>query len=146
MTAYAEVRRTLEQRVLDVFGTTPVVPVLMGTQDDSQISKGSNPYLRVTVRFMEDRQKELGRRDADSFHARRVRGFLLIFIHTRIGTGAADADQIQSRISRQFAARAVGRVILGTASVVSSSRTSHWDMTGIRVDFHFDYHESTTPP
>lgn len=141
MTAYAKARRTLEQRALDVFGASPAVPVLMGTQDDAQMSKGSDPYVRMSVRFMNERQKELGRRDADTFHARRVSGFILIFIHTRIGTGSADADQIQARISRQFAARAVDGIILGQASMVSSNRTSHWDMSGIRVDFHFDYHD-----
>jgi hypothetical protein len=109
-----------------------VIPCIYDNVDNATLAEGSVSFIKQNVRFLTDKQNELG-----NTASRRIDGIVLIIIHVRKGTGTAERDAIYDAVVKSFRSLKVGGATFLDPKQVAAGNSENWNLTGWQIPFFF---------
>lgn len=135
MPTKSQVHTALDNLTTSVFSGYTII---FSNQENHSPSEGILPYIKQKVSFNSYVPTSLG---VDTCKQRRVRGYILFIIHSRVGSGEAQRNAIESLIDSNFTVRVIGGATMEGSRKVSELVTEGWSIVGVQVPFFFDLEE-----
>lgn len=107
--------------------------VIFGNQENLNYSKGTLPFIRQRVIFLDYEQKELGRPSSTRSH-----GSIVFTLHVQKGSGDGIRNQLSDLINKNFCNTQIGGAVFYGSKELPLGSAENWSLTGVRIPFFFD--------